>query len=586
MYFSIVIFNIFLSFICRSSGIPIVFHELDLFDELSLHKDTAGTVTGVMVIVNQAILSNDGTYVTLNFNISTNYGGLGRSFSCPNLFDFVGENYATCSWADAKTITIYPDLSGNTFLALSTGSQIKILSNNITAACTGIACNQLPTMLPQTLIVKPPQNPISPTVVVKSFSPISSCDSITLDLTQTSGNAGRDWIGFFINVSAPGETGAALWDLENYLFEEFSTDFPVFIPSSYIQGGVTYTFFVSLCNYFGLCSNDTVVVKVLNEVGAIPQISIAGGTVQSMYTTSSLSLTSSVSVVICGEQVVTQLQYSWKVALQSTPFTYLSVVSTSKDPSIFSLSPYALTAGNTYVVYVNATAPANHMTGHSSVTVQVLASNVITTLNPSTNQLLKEGQSLLIDGSQSFDPDALSAKLTYTWMCNGELLSLCPLNVTYSNSASRSAVYVTAPIGSVNSSISLTLQVISGTKSTTSSIKVTIIQSTAPFVSISTSASAVSYINAGASLFIYGSVKAPLGCLATWTILDYSKDLSTATSAPYSSYIKSDSALPVNFFLLPNVLYAPATYTFVLSCGSSKASIYVGTNSPPSGKCF
>ena len=158
---------------------------------------------------------------------------------------------------------------------------------------------------------------------------IGSCDNLTLDLTLSYGNGGHDWSAVKIIVSDT--LNRNLSALQYFLDTKYKT--PTLIPSTLIiakkRSCDTVQLFdrVQLIKYRICCLRNSKA-----------RVKIVGGPVRQMIRSSLFSLTTTTTVVNCGIQRSSYaLNYQWMLNKGGVPI--LSVVSASKDPSKFILSP-------------------------------------------------------------------------------------------------------------------------------------------------------------------------------------------------------------------------------------------------------
>jgi hypothetical protein len=113
----------------------------------------------------------------------------------------------------------------------------------------------------------------------------------------------------------------------------------------------TYTFTLSLTNFLGL-SNFVTIVSVVGSDPNLPVLTIIGPSYQTIVPSSDLSILSAATLSSCASKA-TSVIYSWSV--QKDGLT-LSILSTSLDPTRFSLSAYTLEVGTAYTVTITASA--------------------------------------------------------------------------------------------------------------------------------------------------------------------------------------------------------------------------------------
>lgn len=133
--------------------------------------------------ISQAQFSDDGTYVIITFDSSTNRGGYTNTFPCSVLLSFIGMNTSsTCLWSSSAVIQVYPVYQGNSSKVLAIGGSLSVNANRIKAFCsfTNITfCSTFATIPQTTLIVAAPSNPTAPVVSIQAPLSISSCQCRT-----------------------------------------------------------------------------------------------------------------------------------------------------------------------------------------------------------------------------------------------------------------------------------------------------------------------------------------------------------------------------------------------------------------------
>jgi REJ domain len=188
--------------------------------------------------------------------------------------------------------------------------------------------------------------------------------------------------------------------LERYL-NEFSALYQVQRPITILRSSLTsatYSFTLTLRNYFGLSSSTTVNIDVIIDQ-TIPALNIVGAAYQTMLASSYLSIHSTASLSGCASATAS-LKYSWAVQLNGLE---TDIRSTSPDPTTFSLVPYSLAADQTYTVTLTASTGASSST--ASVKVYVPHGDMSAAIAGGYSRSVPVDRDLVLDASNSSDSD-------------------------------------------------------------------------------------------------------------------------------------------------------------------------------------
>ncbi len=540
-----------------------------------------------------ATLSSDGRYASIIFDTSTNKGGsTSSSFTCSSILDFTGDDVATCLWLDSLTIAIYPDLSTSTNIAnaLNVGSVIRLLSSNsiysVLCDITNLnsACSQA---VQQTVFVLGPSDPVSPYVSVAIAKIVSSCSPLTVDFTGCTGDGQRGWQSISVTVTA-NNASANPSALATYLKSQFSTKVPISVPSTYLTAETTYNVTVKLCNIFVDCATGFAQFSVTSGSSSAPVVSLSGLSSTTFYASSTVSVTAPAYVMGCGGTTTSVgLVYTWNVLVGTTAVSVSEVIRGNS----LTIPAYALQTGQTYTIEVTVRNKWSDLktTVSGSFTVQVSA--LVASLSPSTMQLLRAGRSLTFSAAGSYDPDDLyndNGALSYTWTCagftlNGKAHPSCLLTLSGSTG---STLTVSATTAAINSTSTLTLRVSKDTRNTTASVKVQVIEGSAPLITMQTGTSSVTSINTANALLISGLVQSDYDVSCVWSATPTTLNLETASLTSYKKSVTASTPTLANLYLAGNSLAVRSTYVFTLTCLRSAASISVTTNGPPVGGTY
>ncbi len=527
--------------------------------------------------------SDDGSYVTVLFDSSTNKGKYTNSFICTSLLNFNGASAAKCTWTDSTKVTI----SGIT--ALAVGDTIQVLPEKIKAKCTSSAADcdtNWDYMSSSTVTVAAPASPKIPVVSIGAPATIGGCNSLTLDLSASTGNGGRPWQSISFSIDSKAENASMIAD---YLNNNYVLSPPTVIPNTYFARGGAYGFSVTMCNFLGACGSNTYKLSISSNDDPVPVVKIAGkSSITITHDSSYLSLVASAYTENCdGSLSTSNLGYSWSVVGHSSD-DYKQV---SKDPSKFKLSTSKLTVYNTYTVKLTVT----HSSGKSSsasVSVYVDAASLVVAISGGSTQSVRIEDSIVLSAADSYDPDqpgllGKAAGISFTWSC-------VQISPTYSASCPLSSGISTDETFelSVNSESLLDVAVLvtvtgtSGSRVVEASATVVVIDAADPIVSITTSSNELTSVNVDNSLVISGTVALAQSCEATWTTDDESLDLSSIALTGTFSQLTPGALRTVNLVLSANSLAETASYVFYLSCGASTSSVAVTTNGPPTPGLF
>jgi hypothetical protein len=550
-----------------------------------------------------AVFSDDGSSVIVNFDRTTNLGGLNPLFACKELFNFTCAMQSRCQWMDSKTVYAY--LNGGDSCVKPHDRVYYHPSVSIKAACSvqngaGGGCfnySGWPSTPATLMTILPPVNPVVPTVSVSMPTLVGQCSPLQMDLSSSIGNGGRAWKSVKIEVTS---SSSNITMLQNYLkSSSFDPSLPITVPSVYLQPGSSYNFIITLCNFLGQCSPKS--QKVIVGANMIPSVRFAGSNLRNIGVYESFSISAVAALSRCGEDSTKQsfynFEYKWNI-YQGT--TILDLISTAKDPSKFIVPAYSLQLNTGYQVQVTA----SYQGSSSSVSTQinVVSGELTPIIQGGNDRVVRAGASLLLDGSKSSDQNkkdssGLSAGLSYSWSC----LQISPTlqencnNVfgSFPQLSTTESIILTASSSAVNYVAQITMTVLDVTTSRSANIivKVTVLSPVSASIALQSTA-ALNIINPGQSLQITGLVQLPNISYfnASWSSSTAGFDLSSVALTPLNTaFIPKPGAavLPVYLKLFTSGLQGGLTYSFWLVCSlpspgsSTTASIVVKVNSAP-----
>ena len=314
-------------------------------------------------ILLEAIFNNDGSYIELKFDSNTNKNNqITNIFQCNDLLLFINNSIATCLWKDNNNniIIIYP--GQNSLLTIN--SIITLKENKLKAQCTTLleTCklwNYIPLTI---LLIKSPEFPIIPNVIISSPNIINICDNLILDLSNSIGNGGRNWINILFKVTSNNINIniTKLQQIEYFLNNEYiiSPPTPILSKLNLLEIGNKYYFTVKLCNFLLGCSESSILtVNVVSY--QIPTVNILGSLQRTILRKSILQLNSDAYTINCNsnsdsnienEKSYRNLIYTWKL-LDNNNIEILNILSDSKDITKYILKSYSLLSSITYIQY-------------------------------------------------------------------------------------------------------------------------------------------------------------------------------------------------------------------------------------------
>lgn len=544
--------------------------------------------------------SSDGSYIILSFDSFTNRAGFSSAFTCTALFSFTGISTTSCLWQDAATVYLYPAYktpTASSITILGVGSIIMLKSGTgLRAICpTGgnvTFCNKWPTVASVNITVQAPLSLQLPIVQVSAPNSITSCQSLTLDLTSSSGNAGRPWTVVIVAT----ELSQAFYPatgINNFLSLNYTFSPPKAIPASLLVGGTTYSFTITLCNFLTACQSVTWQVVVTQSTNLVPIVSITGSNVLSTYRNFPIVVNSLAYTQSClGVISYANLKYTWSVALQGIGVFNASVArSISQNPSTFRLQPYVLPAGNTYTLTLMVTSTTNTPT-IASVSIIVNRGSIYAVINGGSKRIVRTGVVSTIDASGSYDQDqngvtGLATGLSFSWSCfqiSPVFNSTCIQTLNFIGSSSNTDKLSIKPLdfGAVNTTSRVTVIFYDATRSSQAYTDIFIISTDFNTISITTPPQLLTSFPTNQQLTISASMKLISPCYAQWNVDDPKITLSQiSVTSTTGQYFSAGPNIPFNLRLAQNVLPQRSALLFSLSCGGVVSSVQVTTNGSP-----
>lgn len=593
----------------------------------NLHAITivAADVVPAVPQLEVAQFSSDGGSVIVDFDSFTDQGLYGNGvFACPLVLSFAGSADSHCQWASAQRIIITPAID-----VLPNVTTVSVVGSLIKAECTdnpAFPCSTWGYVLTDPIVIGYPVSPVVPSVVVMGPSVLNSCSDLVLDIGSAStGSAGRDWLYSRPSFSLRSTTAVAPADLMAFLNTNFVMLPPSPVNASLLEVGASYTIGVTLCNFFDSCGTTEYYLFV-SENTEVPTINILGTPFRTIKAKDAILLNTNVHKALCNNEIsFAGLDYTWSiwpggrqtltggVIVGTQSFT---IVSTSPDETKYALPAYTLTPSSFYSIYI---AVADDVTGdviETFVTVTVTTGDIITKIAGGSDLYIRYGESITLDGSDSYDEDlgpvaaidgSTREGLMFEWTCVGLTPvygGACPYSFNTADASGPEAFQLTMQslfVSGVASStylafsakILLTVSDMEGSRSTDAQVVLSTIESLAPVININKN-SIMNPIDTARQMVISAYISSTYDCMATWSFNESTVALSTIAATNISTVVYRNTPKQVFLAVHPFVLGTRFTYLFSLSCSphgppnvnistplGPASAIIVTTNGPP-----
>jgi hypothetical protein len=557
-------------------------------------------------VLTSAIFSNDGLSVRLQFDAATNFGGTAMEFTCSSLFFFGCSAQSKCVWSDAKTVTAF--ISGDN--CVNPGDMLSLQASAIIkAACPGGEgkCPNYFTWpkasFTKIVFVALPLNPVTPNIVLSLPALLGQCSPLLFDVSRSTGSSGRSFRNVSVTVHSPNST-----QLQTFIQRNFQLKVPLLIPASYLTAGQTYNFVVTLCNFLKQCSQGSKAVIINRTI--LPSVSVPGSNNRTVGVHQSLSLSALASLSTCADDPtaltrVYPFTYNWQVLQGSTT---ISISSSTKDPSKFTIPAYSLQVNQVYTVKV--TANLDGLTATTSMQVSTVSGNVVAVIAGASSQVVRIGSSITLDGTKSYDQNlknafGSSAGLKYDWSCvqvKLTALQTCenifgqnrPLLTDHSSETIKLTALLTASAAS-EAVVTLTVRDTANFRSHSRVVNIVLLSPLSAAISLQSS-SPSNFINPGQSLQLLGEISLPVGvssAVLTWSSTGAVVNLNASALTPLTKAVTVDtsatsaSSTTFSLKLSTEIFQGGFSYTFRLLCQlsspgiSTSSSINLAVNAPP-----
>lgn len=502
-----------------------------------------------------------GRTFTITFDIDTSYGGqpANVSFPCSTLLDTVTMAYldpsASCLWLSRKNLSV--SIAGSAVIRV--GNPVVLKNGTIFAnpGSVSAAVGNQPLL--------PPANPTVPTLALNGPTLVGSCDSITITATLQ-GAFGIPTLNVWTVTATTTNTSAVVAYLSSY------TQLLPNIPDALLVPGSTYTFTLNVTNLFGTSAKSS--ITVTKSLYAVPTISIAGSSAISTYAPQSLTLQGSVVIsTTSGCQPTSALVWAWRVVRVDTEEVVPLAANVVNKKNLV-IPAGTLKPGTNYTVTLFGSYPAlpGNLSNSATATIYVQRSEVIAAIAGGNIKTSSITQPLVVNATNSFDPDAsTSSTLNFTWVCVSDAGSQCKDEDGRALTLPNTPTLV-FPAQTLAENVTYTFTLIVSTidgRSTTTSVKVSMVKNTPPSVSISKPDSLM--VGSSQQLSLTGSVTPSTNVTYLWTETTGQLDLNNRNNL-------LTSRNNINLVIKPNVLTPGSKYSFVLEATNANGTGIAGVD--------
>ena len=522
-----------------------------------------------------AIVGDGGSDMYIGFDTSTNSAGFsfGEKFLCAHVFNFSMASKTPCYWINSTVVrAVFPRVSESTLLP-QISEKVFLLPKRIKASCSTryqLLCAETNFSSPAFVELSAPCHPVRPTVILNIPRIVSSCDNFTIDTTPSFGIGGRKSLSFNWNIARikGNHRNYSAYSLNiQQLLNELKDPSTVNIVPAVRFGFGTYSISLTITNWLGLSGTSTSLLTISSN-SAAPQVKLLGAFPLSTIPSQALTIYSQASVPSC-LSAEASLVYTWGLFLENRS---VPVLSSSSNPTVFSLKPYSLVVG-TYLIQLNVTSLYGNATLGTSTVFQLIKVNsgsIHAVIKGGSRRQVSTSGVLVLDGSASFDENEDSVSipnLTFAWACIVSSFSdygnNCSNIYDLEEEVDMVGKYRTVSIigerlrSDLTYLISLTVRSMDGRKAMTS----VDVQQSPPFAGSAAIHASTNRINLDHNFTLQGAISANYSTAITWEALIDGRNYSFNSYSPIS--VALQQSYVENTFLYSLVVGA---FSFSSSC--------------------
>eukprot|EP01052_Picozoa_sp_SAG31_P005427 SAG31_NODE_238_length_19470_cov_8.921532_11_plen_2902_part_00 len=392
-------------------------------------------------VVTHAKFDDSLVRIVLTFDQDTNTGGMGYDSRCEIIFDpdiiaLLGDG-ATCRWRSPSVLVVF--LGYGSTITTTSAAQLEGPSVygswnymlNIRPRANVLALYENSRPCNSSVAIMPPTSSPKPVARIDASLRVGICDPLFISGERSYGGgprtlkytweAGENGDHFMLSY---GSTISAYLDQINSLTSEYWAGQPFLsLGSADTVPGMRYGFRLTVRNFIGLNSTDSVIVEKVNV--SIPSVSILAGDRRQILRSDHLLIqgTASLPNADCLPPDASVMDYTWT---QESGPRFNMLAKTSKNKDLY-LRPHTLEAYYTYRLKLSVK-PCSRNRWTLSLTCIDAATNyayVWITVDPEPlvakiaggNRIVGTDSVLTLDANVSFDPSQVSAPFVYAWTC-------------------------------------------------------------------------------------------------------------------------------------------------------------------------
>ncbi|XP_071511055.1 uncharacterized protein [Diadema antillarum] len=403
----------------QSSTQVTVYPSLNGIDYLNTPGGEGYTLTyyATSPIVQSFKFSPTGHYLTLVFDRFINEGDVE---SCDSIFantTKLGADARCLAFAYSNRIYVIPsDVDSSVLMA--PGDTLTFKENALKQRNEDYAH-----FVSGSVTAAAPDSPVTVHAHLSGTTTPSACGDVRLSSLTSVGNAGRDFV-YTWNVSSDGSVSSTVSDALSAADGAYFT-----ISASDLDASVAYNFSVIVENFLG--ESDTATLQVVRSAETLPDVVIIPQRVDTSQALVSepFALTAFVNFHdACGG--ASQMSYEWSVDDTSIALN----LQTRTRPTLF--VPGRSLPGDSQVTFTVSVSAASDPSkvATQSVTVTTVYSDLVAVIDRGDEITVGvDSGEVVLDGSESYDPDNQDEDMTYVWTCtkwNGESYETCVSRAT------------------------------------------------------------------------------------------------------------------------------------------------------------
>ncbi|GMI08138.1 hypothetical protein TrVE_jg1287, partial [Triparma verrucosa] len=223
-----------------------------------------------------AQFSDNAKSIYINFNSPTNRGDKGGAeFPCSDLFTFDTDPSASCMFLSTTQVLAILSKAATTMI----GSEVDLIAGKVFAECSdpdAFDCSSWTAAPASSTTVDGPATPFYPTPILTGATTVSSCADITVSAMSSTGSGGRKWTAFQWSFTSTASNTTRITtymeDLNTELADiavsstttmsDFNQYLELNVPTENLIKGGTYSFVLTLKNFFDNSASSTVIEVV------------------------------------------------------------------------------------------------------------------------------------------------------------------------------------------------------------------------------------------------------------------------------------------------------------------------------------